>query len=209
MFTGIVEALGSVAALEHRDGDARVTIDSGDLEVGDLSEGDSIAVNGACLTAVDLGEGTFAADVSGETLAFTALGGLSVGDRVNLERAMAATDRFDGHIVSGHVDGVGTVVNRHPDARSERFRLRAPEALARYIARKGSITVDGVSLTVNHVTGSEFEVNIVPHTLKATIIGDYRPDTRVNLEVDLIARYLERLMQSGADASAKPDEGDR
>ncbi len=203
MFTGIIETLGEVMALEHRDGDARITIATQGLDISGLAAGDSIAVNGACLTAVELSEAAFAADVSNETLALTGIGDLRVGDRVNLERAMQATDRFGGHIVSGHVDGMGSVVSRHSDARSERFRLRAPDELARYIARKGSIAVDGVSLTVNHVEGSDFELNIVPHTLSHTIMGDYVPGTRVNLEVDVIARYLERLML-GDGAAAGP-----
>ena len=192
MFTGIIQAVGRVAAIERRGADARLHIAG--LPLPDGALGESIAVSGVCLTAVAFSADGFAADVSGETLACTTLGDWTVGQAVNLERALAVGDRLGGHIVSGHVDGVGEVVARHPDARSERFRLRAPLALARYIAAKGSITIDGTSLTVNAVDGEAFEINIVPHTLANTIIGDYRPGTRVNLEVDVIARYLERLL---------------
>lgn len=202
MFTGIVEALGSVAQLEQRGGDVRLTIDTGGLDIADVALGDSIAVNGVCLTVVALPGNGFVADVSQETLAFTTAGQWRAGTPVNLERALMAQSRLGGHIVSGHVDGVGEVVSRHPDARSERFRLRAPAPLARYIAHKGSITVDGVSLTVNRVEGAEFELNIIPHTQAVTVIGGYRPGTRVNLEVDVIARYLERLLLGDKAAEA-------
>src|SRR5690606_33102224 len=151
---------------------------------------------------VELTANGYAVDVSGETLALTSIGGLAPGSGVNLERAMQAGDRFGGHLVSGHVDGLGEVVSRHPDGRSERFRLRAPAALARYIATKGSITIDGTSLTVNKVEGCEFELNIIPHTLEHTIIGSYQPGTRVNIEVDIIARYLERLLLGDKAADA-------
>ena len=194
MFTGIVEAIGSVVATEPRGGDLRLVIEAGSLALGAVRPGDSIAVNGICLTVVEFDTRRFAADVSVETLDHTTAGSWQVGTRVNLEQALTPEHRLGGHIVSGHVDGVGEVVARHPDARSERFRLRAPLALARYIAAKGSITIDGTSLTVNAVDGEAFEINIVPHTLANTIIGDYRPGTRVNLEVDVIARYLERLL---------------
>jgi len=194
MFTGIVAAIGKVAAIESRGGDLRLVIEAGALDLGAARLGDSIAVNGICLTVVELDSHRFAADVSVETLDHTTAGSWQVGTRVNLEQALTPGHRLGGHIVSGHVDGVGEVLARHGDARSERFRLRAPPALARYIASKGSITVDGTSLTVNGVHGAEFEVNIVPHTLANTIIGGYLPGTRVNLEVDVIARYLERLL---------------
>ena len=202
MFTGIVEALGSVADLEQRGGDVRLTIDTGGLDISDVQLGDSIAVNGVCLTVVSLPGNGFVADVSQETLDFTTAGQWQSGSPVNLERALMAQSRLGGHIVSGHVDGVGEVVSRHADARSERFRLRAPAALARYIAHKGSITVDGVSLTVNKVEGAEFELNIIPHTQAVTVIGGYQPGTRVNLEVDVIARYLERLLLGDKAAEA-------
>ena len=194
MFTGIISAIGDIASLEERGGDVRLTIRSGNLNLADVQLGDSIACNGACLTAVELtGEG-FVADVSVETLNLTTIGNWQTGSRIILEKAMQATDRFGGHIVSGHVDGIGEVVALEEDARSWRFRLRAPREIAKYIAHKGSITVDGTSLTVNIVDGAEFELNIVPHTMQHTVMGDYIVGTKVNLEVDLVARYLERLL---------------
>ena len=199
MFTGIIQAVGRVAAIERRGTDARLHITG--LPLADGALGESIAVSGVCLTAVEFSADGFAADVSGETLACTTLGDWTVGQAVNLERALAVGDRLGGHIVSGHVDGVGEVVSRRPDGRSERFTLRAPAALARYIAAKGSITVDGVSLTVNTVAGAEFGVNIVPHTLTHTSLDALRAGSRVNLEVDLLARYLERLL-GRADGSS-------
>ena len=197
MFTGIIGAIGKILAVEDRQGDKRLSIDTSSLGLEDVQLGDSIACNGVCLTAVELTATGFTADVSVETLGLTTIGDWQVGSRINLEKAMQASDRFGGHIVSGHIDGMGEVVDLHEDARSWRFRLRAPRELSRYIARKGSIAVDGTSLTVNAVEGSEFELNIVPHTLLHTIMGDYQQDTQVNLEVDMIARYLERL--TGAD----------
>lgn len=194
MFTGIISAIGNVVGLEPRGGDVRLTIETGSLRLADVSLGDSIACNGACLTAVELTGQGFIADVSVETLNLTTIGNWNAGSRVNLEKAMQATDRFGGHIVSGHVDGIGEVVAFEGDARSWRFRLRAPRDIAKYIAHKGSITVDGTSLTVNVVEGSEFELNIVPHTMLHTVIGGYKVGTKVNLEVDLVARYLERLL---------------
>jgi len=199
MFTGIVEAVGKVAATQPRGGDLRLAIEAETLALDAVRLGDSIAVNGICLTVVEFDAHRFAADVSVETLAHTTAGSWQVGTQVNLEQALTPRHRLGGHIVSGHVDGVGEVLARHGDARSERFRLRAPLALARYIASKGSITVDGTSLTVNAVDGAEFEINIVPHTLANTIIGGYRPGTRVNLEVDVIARYLERLLWGASE----------
>ena len=194
MFTGIISAIGDIANLEQRGGDVRLTIRTGNLSLTDVQLGDSIACNGACLTAVELtGEG-FIADVSVETLSLTTIGNWQTGSRINLEKAMQANDRFGGHIVSGHVDGLGEVVSLEEDARSWRFRIRAPRELAKYIAHKGSITVDGTSLTINKVEGSEFELNIVPHTMTHTVMGDYKVGTQVNLEVDLVARYLERLL---------------
>jgi riboflavin synthase len=194
MFTGIISAIGDIADLEQRGGDVRLTIRTGNLSLTDVQLGDSIACNGACLTAVELtGEG-FIADVSVETLNLTTIGNWRTGSRINLEKAMQANDRFGGHIVSGHVDGIGEVVSLEEDARSWRFRIRAPKGLAKYIAHKGSITLDGTSLTINKVEGSEFELNIVPHTMTHTVMGDYAVGTKVNLEVDLVARYLERLL---------------
>jgi len=200
MFTGIIQATGAIRRLERRGGDVRLHVGTGKLDLGDVRAGDSIATSGVCLTVVESGADWFAADVSLETLALTTLGGLAAGARVNLEKAMAVGDRLGGHIVSGHVDGVGEIVSMRPDGRSTRYRLRAPAALARYIAHKGSICVDGVSLTVNSVDGAEFELNIIPVTAAETIFGDYRPGTRVNLEVDVIARYLERLLLGEAAA---------
>ena len=194
MFTGIISAIGEIASLEPRGGDVRLTINTGNLGLGDVHLGDSIACNGACLTAVQLTGHGFVADVSVETLSLTTVGNWKTGSRINLEKAMQASDRFGGHIVSGHVDGIGEVVSLHEDARSWRFRIRAPRGLAKYIAHKGSITVDGTSLTINKVDGAEFELNIVPHTMTHTVMSDYRVGTKVNLEVDLVARYLERLL---------------
>jgi riboflavin synthase len=194
MFTGIVETVGRVESFEDRGGDQRVRIDAGALDLSQVSVGDSIAVNGVCLTAVELTTRGFAADVSRESLSLTTLGKLSAGARVNLEQALRLSTPLGGHLVSGHVDGVGTLLEVREDARSWRLQIHAPGELARYIATKGSICVDGTSLTVNKVKGAVFELNIVPHTLTATIIGQYRVGTRVNLEVDLIARYLERLL---------------
>lgn len=201
MFTGIIQTVGQVAAIDRRGADARLRIAG--LPLPDGALGESIAVSGVCLTVVEFTTAGFAADVSAETLACTTLGNWSVGQRVNLERALAVGERLGGHIVSGHVDGVGEVVSRQTDGRSQRFTLRAPAALARYIAAKGSITVDGVSLTVNTVSGSDFGVNIVPHTLTHTSLDALRAGSRVNLEVDLLARYLERLL--GRDAGGDVD----
>ncbi|MEX1032403.1 MAG: riboflavin synthase [Cellvibrionaceae bacterium] len=196
MFTGIIEAVGQVAKIEPCNGDLRLEIKIGQLDLSDVKLGDSIACNGVCLTATQLGDGGFWADVSQESLANTTIESWREGDDINLEKALTASSRLGGHIVAGHVDGVGEVLKRTADARSERFVLRAPAALAKYIARKGSITVDGTSLTVNSVSGAEFELNIVPHTLAHTNIGQYQAGQKVNLEVDLIARYLERLLLS-------------
>lgn len=194
MFTGIIEAIGEVVALQPKNGDLRLRIKTNGLDLTDVRLGDSIATNGVCLTVVELPGDGYWADVSRETLDTTSLPDWKVGQRVNLEKALTPQTRLGGHIVSGHVDGVGEIVSRHPDARSERFRIRAPGDLAKYIAHKGSITVDGTSLTVNKVEGAEFELNIVPHTLQMTIMNSYRTGTRINLEVDVLARYLERLM---------------
>ncbi|NOY61610.1 MAG: riboflavin synthase [Gammaproteobacteria bacterium] len=203
MFTGIIEAVGSVAALQRSGDDARLRIASGKLDLSDVQLGDSIAVNGVCLTVVTFDGSGFSADVSAETLACTTTGALAVASRVNIEKALLASDRLGGHLVSGHVDGVGEVVTCSERGESLHLLIRAPAELARYIAAKGSVCVDGVSLTVNAVHGSEFELNIVPHTQRETIIGDYAAGSAVNLEVDLIARYLERLML-GSDAAATP-----
>ncbi|MGE0081575.1 MAG: riboflavin synthase [Thiohalomonadaceae bacterium] len=202
MFTGIIQAIGEVAALEPRGADVRLRMRTGKLDLGDVRLGDSIAVNGVCLTAVELPGDGFWADVSGETLARTNFSDLRVGSRANLEKALTPTSRLGGHLVSGHVDGVGTVVRRWEDGRSVRFAIRAPDELAKYIAEKGSICVDGISLTVNAVQGAEFELNIVPHTLSETTMGEFTVGRRVNLEVDVIARYLERLLLGERAAQA-------
>lgn len=214
MFTGIIEAVGEVADTRMQGGDLRLRIRTGRLDLSDVILGDSIAVNGVCLTVVDLPGDGFWADVSRETLAHTEFELLGAGDSVNLEKALLPTSRLGGHIVSGHVDGIGAVLERREEGRSVRFKIEAPAALARYIATKGSITVDGVSLTVNTVAGRVFELNIVPHTLEGTLLNDYRAGHRVNLEVDMIARYLERLLQGSesapaahADESSDPQPG--
>jgi riboflavin synthase len=202
MFTGIIEALGQVAALQKSAGDARLYLRTGRLDLGDVQLGDSIAVNGVCLTVVELPGDGFWADVSGETLARTSLGGLQVGDPVNLEKALLPTTRLGGHLVSGHVDGLGTVESVAQDARSVRLDIRAPDALAKYIAEKGSICVDGISLTVNAVDGALFSLNIVPHTQQMTTLQHATAGRRVNLEVDLLARYVERLLLG--ESAARP-----
>ena len=202
MFTGIIEAVGQIRSITPKGGDVRVEVATGKLDLSDVKLGDSIAVNGICLTAVALPGDGFAADVSRETLERTGFVNLKQGSQVNLEKALTPTTRLGGHLVSGHVDGVGEVISREDNARAIQFKLRAPKELARYIAMKGSITVDGVSLTVNAVDGAEFELTIVPHTLQETIMGEYRSGSLVNLEIDLIARYLERLLLG--DKAAEP-----
>ncbi len=194
MFTGIIESIGEIADLQPSAGDLRLRIRSGKLDLSDVKLGDSIAVNGVCLTAVELPGDGFWADVSGETLANTCVGQWQQGQQVNLEKALTPTTRLGGHLVSGHVDGIGTVVERSQDARSVRFTIQVADGLARYIAHKGSVCVDGTSLTVNAVQGARFELNIVPHTLQETIMDSYQSGVEVNIEVDLLARYLERLM---------------
>lgn len=202
MFTGIIEAIGTIRALSPKGGDVRVYVETGKLDLADVKLGDSIAVNGVCLTAVELPGDGFWADVSRETLARSAFIDLKTGSKVNLEKALTPSSRLGGHLVSGHVDGVGEILKREDNARAIQFTVRAPRELAKYIALKGSITVDGTSLTVNAVNGAEFELTIVPHTLVETIMADYRPGRQVNLEVDLLARYLERLLLG--DKAAEP-----
>lgn len=196
MFTGIVQAVGTLIASEARGEDRRLRIACPGLDLRAASLGDSIAVSGVCLTAVDLRAGEFAADVSTETLACTTLGALAPGQAVNLEQALTPATPLGGHLVSGHVDGVGELLARDADARSVRMRFRVPDALSRYVARKGSVCVDGVSLTVNEVDGAHFSVNLVPHTLENTTLGEFRPGRSANIEVDLLARYLERLLDA-------------
>lgn len=198
MFTGLVESTGTLLRLQPGERDTRLVIDAAGLAVEDIALGESVAVNGCCLTVVAHAGRELAFDVSRESLACTTLGELSPGDRVNLERALCLGDRLGGHLVSGHVDAVGEVHSCVAEGRSWRLRLGMPAALAPYVAAKGSVCVDGVSLTVNRVEGQSFEVQIIPHTFEATVIGGYRPGTRVNLEVDLIARYVERLLSAGA-----------
>jgi len=196
MFTGIIQAVGTVRSRAETGGDVRLEIGPGLLDMSDVGLGDSIAVSGVCLTVVGMEGGGFAADVSRETLSRTSLGELDAGGDVNLEKALQLSDRLGGHLVSGHVDGIGKVIERRDDARSVRFDIEAPAELAKYIAEKGSVCVDGVSLTVNGVAGRMFHVNIVPHTLEQTTLVNFAPGRVVNLEVDLIARYLERLVQA-------------
>ena len=202
MFTGIIQAVGSITSLDQRGGDVRLAINSGKLPMADVVLGDSIAVSGVCLTVIEKSASGFCADVSGETLRRTMIGSLAVNDAVNLEKALTLETRLGGHLVSGHVDGIGTVTGRQEDSRSVQFTIEAPVELARYIAVKGSICVDGVSLTVNAVDGAAFELNIVPHTLSETTLHAYRAGRQVNLEVDLVARYLERLLLG--EAAAQP-----
>lgn len=200
MFTGIIESVGQLARIENKGGDWQLTINSGKLDLGDVKLGDSIAVSGVCLTVTTLLGNGFTADVSNETLARTAFRKLKVGHRVNLEKALTLSTRLGGHLVSGHVDGVGEIIARAEDGRSIRFNVHAPAELSRYIAEKGSICVNGVSLTVNSVNGDCFGLNVIPHTAEETTVDEWRTGTPVNLEVDLIARYVERL-QSGAKQS--------
>jgi len=194
MFTGIIEAVGAVKRLEPVGGDLRFIIDSGSLDMGDVQIGDSIAVNGVCLTVIEFDSASFSADVSNETISLTSLKGLAAGGAVNLEKAMLPTTRMGGHLVSGHVDGLGTVVNKSGDARSIRVEIEVPAELKKYIAVKGSICIDGTSLTVNSVDDRVVGLNIVPHTQERTVIQHYCKGTKVNLEVDLVARYLETLL---------------
>lgn len=200
MFTGLIQSVGTLLQREPRGGDVRLRIGTGTLPFDDVALGESIAVNGVCLTVIEFDAASFAVDASTETLALTTLGGLAIGAPVNLERAMLPTDRLGGHLVSGHVDGVGRVREVWPDARSQRWRFEVPAALRKYIATKGSICVDGVSLTVNGIDDDGFEVALIPHTVAHTAFSATRVGDAVNLEVDLVARYVERLLaeRSGA-----------
>jgi len=194
MFTGIIAGHGTLVRSEPVGGDRRLTVRSQSVDLAGVHLGDSIAVNGVCLTVVQLGEASFSADVSRETLAVTTLKDWREVDELNLELALQPQSRLGGHIVSGHVDGIGELVSRRPDGRSERLVFRVPQALARYIAHKGSVCIDGVSLTVNEVQADTFGVNIIPHTAERTTLHAFRPGRQVNIEVDVIARYLERLL---------------
>ena len=196
MFTGLIEGVGHVALLETRGGDMRLRIATGTLPFEHVALGESIAVSGVCLTVIEFDASSFAADASNETLALTTLGTMMVGHAVNLERAMRPTDRLGGHLVSGHVDGMGRVLSIYDDARSQRWRFAAPPALLKYIATKGSICVDGVSLTVNAVDDAGFEVALIPHTVSHTAFSSTHIGDAVNLEVDLVARYVERLLSA-------------
>ncbi len=194
MFTGIIQAVGKVETLTPQGGDLRIAFDTAALPLQDVKVGDSIAVSGCCLTVVAKRERGFDADVSRETLSLTTLGELKPGSGVNLERSLALVTPLGGHLVIGHVDGLGTVKSRRDEGRSVRFDIQVPQALKRYVAHKGSICVDGVSLTVNSVEDDVFDVNIIPHTLAHTTFGGYQPGSKVNLEADVLARYVERIL---------------
>lgn len=200
MFTGIIEGVGRLAARDTLGGDVRFTFDVGTLPFENVQMGESIAINGVCLTVIAYDATRFQADASTETLGLTTLGQLADGAVINLERAMRPTDRLGGHLVSGHVDGLGQVLSVHDDARAQRWRFAAPAALLRYIAKKGSICVDGVSLTVNDVDAQGFEVALIPHTVANTAFAATAVGSAVNLEIDLVARYVERLLGAGARA---------
>ena len=194
MFTGIIAAIGKIEVVQAKGGDLRLQVSTQQLDLADVKLGDSVAINGVCLTVVDISGATLSFDVSRESLDRTSLGAVQTGSEVNLEKALAVGDRLGGHFVSGHVDGLGTVISRQESARSVQFRFEVSTGLERYIAEKGSICIDGTSLTVNNVADNWFEVNIIPHTMQKTIMSHYQVGTKVNLEVDLIARYLERLL---------------
>ncbi|GAB5380309.1 MAG: riboflavin synthase [Aliiglaciecola sp.] len=206
MFTGIIEDIGTITKLQPKGDDIRLTVNVDKLDMSDVALGDSIATNGVCLTVVDFSDKHYSVDVSPETIKRSGFANYNVGSKVNLEKAMQATSRFGGHIVSGHVDGVGKIIAINPIDRWLEIWIQAPDELAKYISEKGSITVDGVSLTVNDVDGAKFMLTLIPHTLQETIIGTYEVGSRVNLEVDLIARYLERLMMG--DKAAKSSQGE-
>lgn len=201
MFTGIIQALGKVEQSQSREGDIRLTINCGGLDLSAAQLGDSIAVNGVCLTAVELHGQSFVADVSLETMNKTSLGELAVDSPVNLETSLTLSTALGGHLVSGHVDGLARLVEMQTDARSIRYCFEVEPGIQHYIATKGSVTLDGTSLTVNSVDGNRFEVNIVPHTQQKTVFQYYQPGSRVNIEVDIIARYLERLLQGSSDTA--------
>ena len=195
MFTGIVQDVGRIITLEPRGGDVRLRVAVSRMNLTDTRPGDSIAVSGVCLTALEITTDSFAADVSNETLSLTTLGALGEGSRVNLEPALRAGDALGGHLVSGHVDGMGEVLDIASDARSVRMRFGCPPSLARYFARKGSVAIDGVSLTINEAGPADFSVNLIPHTQQVTTLGEFVVGRRVNLEVDQVARYVERLLE--------------
>ena len=194
MFTGIIQSIGKIISITPGSVDTRLSVDVGSMSFDDVEMGESISINGACMTVVAFDENSFSADVSRESLAMTTLGRLGTGSAVNLERAMRLSDRLGGHLVSGHVDGVGQITQRVTEGRSIKFGIRVPDDLAKYIAHKGSVCIDGVSLTVNEVNNNEFSLQIIPHTLQETIFSGYSVGDDVNIEVDIIARYLERLL---------------
>ncbi|MCU4531746.1 riboflavin synthase [Acinetobacter sp. P1(2023)] len=204
MFTGIIESLGKVESLQSVGGDVRLRIQT-DLDMSDVHLGDSIATNGICLTVIEWGDNWYAADVSRESLNRTTLGNWKVGQRVNVEKAMLPTTRFGGHIVSGHVDGVGEIIVVREDARSIYYEVTAPTELAKYLAEKGSVTVDGISLTINHLRGNILSLNLIPHTAERTNIGTWQVGSKVNLEVDVLARYIERLLLGDKAAEQKTE----
>lgn len=206
MFTGIVESVGEIHAVTANGGDKVLAINAARLDLSTVKLGDSIAVNGVCLTVTRLESHRFFADVSRETLSLSSLASAKPGMAVNLERALLANGRFDGHIVSGHIDGTGTVTGRYDDARSIRLSVSVPKELKRYTAHKGSICIDGVSLTINALSDDGVELNIIPHSAAQTVIRDYQPGDRVNLEVDIIARYLERLLSGNSAQTTTIDE---
>jgi riboflavin synthase len=204
MFSGIIQAIGKIAELQPLGGDVRLLVDVGEFDVASIAPGDSIAVSGVCLTVVEIVASQLAFDVSNETLSCTALGALRQGGGVNLEKALRLVDRLDGHLVSGHVDGVGRVIAIEADARSQRWTFEVPPELAKYIAGKGSVCVDGTSLTVNETDEARFGVNLIPHTIEVTTFKHKRVGDAVNIEVDLIARYVEKLLQPSSLAAKKP-----
>ena len=194
MFTGIIHAIGKIHAIDQHGADSRFVFNTGNMVLSDLNIGDSIAVNGACLTLIDVGENSFAADISNETLKRTTFSKLEVGSSINLEKAMQLSDRLNGHMVSGHIDGIGKISCLGDDGRSVGYAIVVPKALDRYLSKKGSVTVDGVSLTINAIKENTIKVNIIPHTLSKTIFSEYITGCQVNIEVDLIARYLDRII---------------
>ncbi|PNH89869.1 riboflavin synthase [Vibrio diazotrophicus] len=204
MFTGIVEAVGQLTAITPKGEDVTITVNIGKLDMSDVKLGDSIATNGVCLTVVDFNDTSYSADLSLETLKKSGFADYKAGDKVNLEKAMLPTTRFGGHIVSGHVDGVGEIVERNIVGRAIEFWVELPEELNKYVAEKGSITVDGISLTVNDLRKNAFKLTIVPHTTQETTIDSFQVGRKVNLEVDVLARYLERLLQ-GREQAKQPE----
>lgn len=205
MFTGIVEAVGTISAIIPKGEDVTITVDAGKLDMSDVHLGDSIATNGVCLTVVQFDQRSYSADLSLETLKRTGFTQYQVGDKVNLEKAMLPSTRFGGHIVSGHIDDVGTIVDRQPVGRAMEYWIDVPSRLSRYIAEKGSVTIDGISLTVNDVRKDSFKITIVPHTSQETTVDSFVVGHKVNLEVDVIARYLERLITGKSEETATPE----